>query len=54
MAGFLGISDETWGTEWVKRSLKQLVYVVFILYFIMMFTMISKDSNALDPTQNAM
>lgn len=54
MAKFLEIPDNIWDNEVFKKMIKNLVYVVFIMYFIAIFTFVANDENSLNTTKNSM
>lgn len=51
MAKFLEIPDNIWDNEVFKKIIKKLVYVVFIMYFIAIFTYIGNDDRSLSTTK---
>lgn len=54
MAAFLEIPENIWENYTFKKIVKNLVYVVFVIYFVMMLTIIANDKNALDEKKNAL
>ena len=54
MAEFFELPDNIWENYTFKKIIKNLVYVVFVLYFIVMLGIIASDKNALDEKKNAL
>ena len=54
MAAFLELPDNIWENDFFKKIIKNLVYVVFILYILMVFSFVSTDDNALDTKKNTL